>query len=86
MPLARPSTQRNMRTAQSRAMSLVEALANVVVGYGLAIAIQLLVFPVFGLRVTLPDSAAIAAIFTAVSVVRSYLLRRLFERVRMHGL
>jgi hypothetical protein len=30
---------------QSRAMSLVEAIANVVVGYGVAVLTQLLVFP-----------------------------------------
>ena len=33
---------------QSRAMSLVEAVANVVVGYVLAIATQIAVFPSFG--------------------------------------
>ena len=30
-------------------MSLSEAIANVVVGYGVAVATQLLVFPLFGL-------------------------------------
>ena len=35
---------------QSRLMSLVEAVANVVVGYGVAVVTQLLVFPLFGLR------------------------------------
>ena len=38
---------------QSRLMSLVEAVANVVVGYGVAVATQLLVFPLFGLQTTL---------------------------------
>jgi len=34
-------------------MSLVEAIANVLVGYGVAVIAQILVFPVFGLQLSL---------------------------------
>ena len=71
---------------QSRRMSFVEAIANVAVGYGVAVTTQLLVFPVFGLQASLADNLLIGAVFTVVSVGRSYLLRRLFEVVRMRGL
>lgn len=64
---------------QSRAMSFAEAVANVAVGYGLAVATQLVVFPLFGLPARVGDALALGAIFTAVSIVRSYLLRRVFE-------
>jgi hypothetical protein len=67
---------------QSRLMSLVEAGANVVVGFMVALATQLVVFPVFGLEATLGQNLAIGGVFTAVSVVRSYLLRRAFEALR----
>lgn len=67
---------------QSRTMSLVEAFANVVVGYGVAVITQLLIFPLFGLRTTLAENLAIGAIFTVVSIARSFALRRLFERLR----
>jgi cobalamin biosynthesis protein CobD/CbiB len=72
---------------QSRAMSLVESLANVAVGYGLAVVTQMLVFPLFALHTTLAENLRIGAIFTVVSVARSFALRRLFEaiRVRQHG-
>ena len=63
-------------------MSLVESLANVVVGYGIAIATQMLVFPLFSLRTSLSDNLMIGAIFTVVSVIRSYTLRRAFEWLR----
>lgn len=66
-------------------MSLVEALANVVIGYVLAVATQLVVFPVFGVSVSTADSMVIAAIFTTSSIARSYALRRLFEWLRLHG-
>ncbi len=38
---------------QSRTMSLVEAFANVAIGYGIAVISQILVFPLFGLSTTL---------------------------------
>jgi hypothetical protein len=41
---------------QSRFMSLVEALANVVVGYGVAVVTQIPVFPIFGLHTTLAQN------------------------------
>lgn len=68
---------------QSRVMSLVESLANVAVGYGLAVITQLLVFPLFGIHTTLAENLTIGAIFTVVSIARSFTLRRLFEALRM---
>jgi hypothetical protein len=68
---------------QSRLMSLVESLANVLVGYGVAVATQMLVFPLFGLAVTISDNLLIDLIFTAVSIVLSYALRRGFEALRV---
>jgi hypothetical protein len=63
-------------------MSLVEAVANVAVGYGLAVATQVVVFPLFGLEASLAENLTIGGIFTLVSVARSYLLRRVFEALR----
>ena len=68
---------------QSRVMSLVEAIANVVVGYGVAVLTQILIFPVFGLNTTLVQNLAMGAVFTVVSIVRSFALRRLFEQIRI---
>ena len=68
---------------QSRLMSLVESLANVLVGYGVAVATQMVVFPLFGLAVTVTENLPIGLIFTAVSIVRSYALRRGFEALRV---
>ena len=58
---------------QSRLMSLVEAMANVVVGYGIAVAMQIVVFPMFGLAVSLGQNLAIGLVFTVVSIARSFL-------------
>lgn len=70
---------------QSRAMSLVESVANVLVGYGIAVVTQILIFPVFGLHTTLAQNLKMGAIFTIVSIARSFALRRVFEAIRMRS-
>ena len=64
---------------QSRRMSLVEAITNVVVGYALAVATLIVVFPWFGLHPSLSENLALGGVFTGISLLRSYALRRLFE-------
>jgi hypothetical protein len=66
-------------------MSLVEAITNVVVGYVVALLTQIAIFPMFGLVVSVADNLVVGGIFTAVSIVRSFALRRLFEAVRRVG-
>lgn len=65
--------------SQSRRMSLFEAVTNVTVGYVLAVATQVVVFPAFGLHASLGDNLGIGAVFTSISLLRGYALRRLFE-------
>lgn len=67
---------------QRRLHSALESVANVAVGYGIAVATQAAVFPLFGLHASPGDHLAIGGIFTAVSLVRSYALRRVFNRIR----
>jgi len=67
---------------QSRTMSLIEAIANVVLGYGIAVATQMLVLPAFGLNMTLAQNLKLATAFTFISIIRSFALRRLFEAIR----
>ncbi|MCB8836153.1 hypothetical protein LH400_01755 [Aurantimonas sp. VKM B-3413] len=64
-------------------MSLVESVANVIVGYGVAVVTQILIFPIFGLHTTLAQNLKMGAVFTVVSIARSFALRRLFEALRM---
>jgi hypothetical protein len=67
---------------QSRRMSLTEAISNVVIGYILAVATQVAVFPLFGIRIAISDDLAIGGIFALVSLLRGFVLRRVFERLR----
>ena len=63
-------------------MSLVESVANVSVGYCVAVVSHILIFPVFGLHTTLAQNLILGLAFTVISVARSFALRRVFERLR----
>jgi hypothetical protein len=65
---------------QSRKRSAVETLANVLVGFGVAIMSQFAIFPMFGIHVSSETHLAIGGWFTITSIVRSYAMRRLFNR------
>jgi len=60
-------------------MSAVEASLNVLIGYLVSVLANILILPLFGYDVTIADSFAIGLAFTAVSLVRSYALRRWFN-------
>ncbi len=67
---------------QTRTQSAIEAVANVLVGYLVALASQLLVFPMFGIHIPFTSNLAIGAWFTVISLVRSYVLRRWFNGLK----
>ncbi len=59
---------------------IFESIVDVGSGFLLAILIQLLIFPLFGLYPTILDSMGIALIFTVVSMTRSAIWRWWFRR------
>ena len=64
---------------QSRWMSFVEAVTNIVVGYALAVLTQMIVFPLFGLHASLRENLVIGCFFVGVSLIRSFAIRRAFN-------
>ena len=68
---------------QSRIGSLIESAANIAIGYLVAMLAQALIFPLFGFSASVSEHAQIAGLFTIVSLVRSYCLRRLFNWVSL---
>lgn len=63
----------------NRAQSAIESAANVAIGYGVAVASQIAILPLFGVRLPLSDNLLIGAYFTAISLARSYVVRRMFN-------
>jgi hypothetical protein len=70
---------------QTKLGSLYEAVFNVLIGFAINFVANLYVLPLFGFNVTLTQNLAIGAIFTVISVARSYLIRRYFN-ARLHAL
>jgi len=64
---------------QSKRMSLVEAISNTAIGFGVNYTANLLIFPLFGMHISLRDNFLLGLIYTAISILRSYCLRRCFN-------
>jgi hypothetical protein len=65
---------------QSKLHSLLESLSNVAIGYLVAIGSQFLIYPLFDIHIPVQDNFAIAGLFTLISLARTYILRRLFNK------
>ena len=65
---------------QSRCHSLIESITNVVIGYGVALSSQLVIFPFFDIHIPIGDNILIGFWFTVISIARSYVVRRIFTR------
>tara|TARA_R110000782_G_scaffold99147_4_gene184751 strand:- start:1547 stop:1813 length:267 start_codon:yes stop_codon:yes gene_type:complete len=65
---------------QTKRRSLIEAVTNVLIGYLVAVISNLIVLPLFGYQVSLFDGFAIGVVFTVISLIRSYVIRRLFNK------
>ena len=66
---------------QTRTMSAIESVANITVGSVVALITQVEVFPLFGIYIPISDNIAIMVIFTVVSFMRSFFLRRAFNLI-----
>jgi uncharacterized membrane protein (DUF485 family) len=64
---------------QTRLGSLIEAVVNVLIGFGINFAANLLVLPLFGFNVSPGQAFGIGLIFTVISIARSYAIRRWFN-------
>lgn len=65
---------------QKRRHSFLESLTNIAVGYGVALTSQMVIFPIFDIHIKAREHMMIGVFFTVVSLVRSYALRRVFNR------
>lgn len=67
---------------QSRLQSLIEQLFNIGSGFVLSLMVwEFLVKPIWNLDTSFSENFSITCLFTVVSIVRSYLWRRAFNRL-----
>ena len=64
---------------QTKKQSLIETLTSVFVGWLIGVILNMLVLPLFDYNITVIDSLWVSLIFTVVSVIRGYVIRRFFN-------
>lgn len=70
---------------QSKKHSALEAIFSTFIGYWVAVGATQAILPLWGYNVRFHENLAISGLFTVVSVIRSYFVRRLFNWWGRHG-
>ena len=66
---------------QTKKQSIIESLTNIVVGLITSFLIQLVIYPILDIPVTLNQNVIITIVFFVVSFVRGYIIRRIFNNL-----
>lgn len=69
---------------QTKLGSFIEAVFNVLIGFSINFIANLCIFPLFGMHISLSDNFLMGLIYTVISVVRSYVIRRWFN-AKLHA-
>ncbi|WP_199287711.1 DUF7220 family protein [Pseudotamlana carrageenivorans] len=65
---------------QTKTQSLIEAITNTVVDFGISLATTFVIFPLLGIATTPSKNLLITLFFTAISIVCGYVIRRWFNQ------
>lgn len=64
---------------QTKKHSIIETISQTLIGLGSSIAIQVVLYPLMGIPVTLFQNVIITIVFFVVSLIRGYCIRRYFN-------
>jgi hypothetical protein len=64
---------------QSKKNSLIESVTNTVTGLVTSFLIQLIIYPILDIPVTISQNIVITSVFFVASILRGYLIRRIFN-------
>jgi len=67
--------------SQTRIMSFTESLANIIIGYCIVFFANLIFLPMFGFNITISQNFILGGIYTVISLLRSYCIRRWFNKL-----
>lgn len=68
---------------QTKKQSLIEAITNTAVGFGVSFASTFLIFPLMGMRSSVGSNLIITCYFTIISIARGYIIRRYFNKQKL---
>jgi len=66
---------------QTKRQSFIEIMTNTVVGFLISVVVQLIIYPVLEIEVSIGENLTITTIFVVIGIVRSYVMRRIFNRI-----
>jgi len=67
---------------QSKQKSFIESTVQTIICLGASILIQIILYPLMGISVTLSQNIIITMVFFSVSIIRGYFIRRLFDKLK----
>lgn len=67
---------------QSRVMSLVETMTNIAIGFVISLVSQIVIFHFYDVHLSIGENLAMTVWFTAISIIRSYCIRRWFNHLQ----
>lgn len=74
--------KRNKMKRQSKELSLIEAVSNTIIGLITSFLIQLVIYPILGIPVSIGQNVIITLVFFFASIIRGYFVRRLFNGIK----
>ena len=69
-----------LHKGQSQKMSFIESLSNTAIGFGIALASQQVIFPMYNIHVAFETNVILTTWFTGISIARGYIVRRFFNK------
>lgn len=66
---------------QSKKLSVIESVVNTTSSFIVGILTQIVIFPFYGLKVSIAANISMTLIFSLTSLIRSYIVRRIFNRL-----
>jgi len=68
-----------MREKQTRKQSIIESVFNTTSGTIISFLASLIIYPMVGVEVTIKDISQLTIVFTCLSIIKNFLVRRFFE-------
>jgi uncharacterized protein YacL len=68
--------------SQSKKHSLIETTTNIIVGLITSFLIQLAIYPLLNIPVSINQNIIITIVFFVASFIRGYVIRRIFNKIK----
>ncbi len=75
-----------MNIGQPKKHSAFEAIINIFIGYWIGFLAQIIVFPFYDIKISFMQNITMSIIFTIISLIRSYAIRRIFNNFHLEYL